>query len=144
MSTSKGLLTKNAPLFCIVKQAELYKSDDGHKGSRLSESQRRAAINIVFEACAEAQLSGLMKRPAFTAEIAKSLVGLRGEKQCIQFVKALIVEEEKCRHRIAMEYAIKAASEIRDTESLEMLVGAFEKSGFNLHTIGMLSSNAES
>ena len=144
MVTPKGVLTKNAPLFCIVKQAELYKFEVGYKGGRLSERQRRAAINIIFEACAEAQLSGLMERSAFTAEVAKSLVELGGEKQCIQFVKTLILEGAKCRHRIAMECAIKTASESRDTESLELLVDVYKKSGFNLHTIGMLSSNAES
>jgi hypothetical protein len=125
-----GVLTKNAPLFCIVKQGELYESNDGYKGTCLNEKQRRAAINIIFEACAEAQLSGLIKRPAFTAEVVRSLLALNGDTQCIQFVKTLIVDGEKCRHREAMEYAIKAASANQDNESLELLMKTFENSGY--------------
>jgi len=127
-------LTKNAPLFCIVKQGELYESDAGYKGYKISERQRRAAINLIFEACAEAQLSGLIKRPAFTAEVVRSLVSLNGEKQCIQFVKSLIVDREKCRHGVALEYAIKAASESQDNESLDILINAFERSGLKQKT----------
>lgn len=132
---TQGVLTKNAPLFCIVKQGELYESDDGYKGNRLTENQRRAAINIIFEACAEAQLSGLIKRPAFTAEVVRSLVALNGDKQCIQFVKTLIADGEKCKHKVALEYAIKAASSSRDSESLKVLIDAFEMSGFNVNTL---------
>jgi hypothetical protein len=125
-----GVLAKNAPLFCIVKQGELYESNEGYKGTYLDEKQRRAAINIIFEACAEAQLSGLIKRPAFTAEVVRSLLALNGHSQCIQFVKTLIVDGEKCKHRVAMEYAIKAAYSNDDRESLELLMGAFQYSGF--------------
>eukprot|EP00804_Cyclotella_cryptica_P015900 CCRYP_006390-RA/>CCRYP_006390-RA protein AED:0.02 eAED:0.02 QI:411/1/1/1/1/1/5/578/1448 len=135
---SQGVLTKNAPLFCIVKQGEIYASSDGSKNlANVTESQRRSAINIIFEACAEAQLSGLIKRPAFTAEVVRSLRALKGDKQCIQFVKTLIANEERCPHKIAMEYAIRAASEVRDFESLDMLVTAFEKSGYDSQSLSM-------
>ncbi|KAL7521510.1 hypothetical protein ACHAWX_006189 [Stephanocyclus meneghinianus] len=136
---SQGVLTKNAPLFCIVKQGELYASSDGSKNAaNFTETQRRSAINIIFEACAEAQLSGLIKRPTFTAEVVRSLRALKGDKQCIQFVKTLIAnEEEKCPHKIALEYAIRAASEIRDFESLEVLVASFEKSGYDSQSLSL-------
>lgn len=133
-----GVLTKNAPLFCIAKQGELYESNSGYKGSRLNEKQRRAAINIIFEACAEAKLSGLIKRPAFTAEVVRSLIALNGDMRCIQFVKTLITNGERCRHRVAMEYAIKAASKYQDDEALELLVSTYVTSGFNPQSIAEL------
>ena len=132
-------MTKNEPLFCIVKQGELYESDKGYKGTHLNESQRRAAINIIFEACSEAQRSGLIGRPAFTAEVVRSLAALKGDTQCIEFVKTLIVDGRKCRHRVAMEYAIKAAFVASDNESLTMLMDVFENSGFNPQAIDLTS-----
>lgn len=130
---TNGIIAKNAPLFCIVKQGELY----AIAGESLSEKKRRAAINLILEACVEANKSGLLKKHTFTAEVVRSLRVLRGNEECIRITRALISGGGKCRHRIAMEQGIYAAIEERDDHSLGMIISAFEESGYDSHRLSL-------
>ncbi len=123
----KGILTKNAPLYCIVKQGQLFAAT-GH--FRSAEKKAMAAINLILEACVEANRSGLLNDYKFTAEVVKSLRVLRGNKQCISIAKALISRELK--HKVALEEAIHAASEERDDDAFQQFVNFYEKSGYNV------------
>ena len=136
---SQGLLTKNAPILCIVKQGELYAADDNNVDDiAISERQRRSAVNLILEACAEANRSGLFKKHTFTAEVVRSLRALRGNKECIKIVLALISSNGgRCKHRIAMEEAIYAASEERDYDALEKILAAFENSGYDSRRLSL-------
>jgi len=122
----KGILTKNAPLHCIVKQGQLFSAVGEFP---ISERQAMAAINLILEACVEADRSGLFNDYTFTAEVAKSLRGLRGNKQCISIAKALI--SRKLKHKVAVEEGIHAASEERDDDAFQLFVNFYEKSGYN-------------
>jgi hypothetical protein len=127
----EGITTKNAPLECIVRIAQVY-GTDGTIETTLSEKQRRSAVTLILEACVEANLSGLIKKHTFTTEVVRSLRALKANKECIQVVvRNVIATGRKCRHRIAMEEAMYAALEERDHESLQLITEVFEKSGYN-------------
>ena len=129
---TEGIVVKNGPLMCIVSIADLYCSDDSRRNkSDMSERQRRSSVNLILEACAEARRSGFIKNHAFTAKAVRSLRALKANKECVQIVSALISDGSKCRHRIAMEEAIYAASEENDHVSFQLITDAFEKSGHN-------------
>lgn len=129
---TEGIVVKNGPLMCIVSIADLYCSDDSRRNkSDMSERQRRSSVNLILEACAEARQSGFIKNHAFTAKAVRSLRALKANKECVQIVSALISDGSNCRHRIAMEEAIYAASEENDHVSFQLITDAFEKSGHN-------------
>lgn len=131
----KGLVTKNDPLLCIVKIADIYGTAGRRVHGTLSTSQRRSAVNLILEACVEADRSGLMKRPAFTAEVVKSLRAMKANSECIQIVRALVSNKERSRHRNAMEEGIYASSEERDQESLQLFTRVFEQSGYDSRSL---------
>jgi hypothetical protein len=124
--SSEGTVAKHAPLMCIVKIAHLYDTD-GREGG-MSEKLKQSAINLILEACEEARRSGFMNSHTFTAEAARSLRSLKANKECVAMVRSLLSEGGKSRHRIAMEEAIRAASDERDHESLELFTDVYERS----------------
>lgn len=126
-----GVVAKNDPLLCIVKIAQLYETDGQINQGAFSEKLRRPAVNLILEACAAANKSGLFKSHAFTAEVVHSLRALKANKECIRLVLTLISQVDKCRHRIAMEEAMYAALEERDHESLQLITEVFERSGYD-------------
>jgi len=127
----EGIATKNAPLECIVRIAQVY-GTEGMIEDALSEKQRRSAVNLILEACVEANRSGLIKKHTFTTEVVRSLRALKANKECIQLVvRNVISTGRKCRHRIAMEEAMYAALEERDFESLKLITEVFERSGYD-------------
>ncbi len=128
---SKGIVVKNSPLMCIASLAELYGTDGQINTVTMAESQRQSSTSLLLEACGEARRSGFIKNHAFTAKVARSLRSLNANKECIQIVSSLVSGSGKCRHKIAMEEAILAASEERDYGSFRLITDAFEKSGFD-------------
>jgi len=135
----EGIVAKNAPLSCIVNIAQLYGTDGQIGEGALSEKQRLAAVNLIFEACAEAKRSGFIKNHAFTADVVRSLRALKANKECIRFVQTLTSNGDKCRHREAMEGAMYAALEIRDHQSLKVIMDVFEKSGYDSRRLSLQS-----
>ncbi len=129
--SSEGTLAKHAPLMCIVKIADLYETDGRVDEGGMSEKLKRSAINLILEACEEARRSGLMNSHTFTAEAARSLRDLKANKECVAMVRSLLSESGKSRHRIAMEEAIRAASDERDHESLELFTNAYARLGYD-------------
>ena len=127
---TEGIAAKNATLECIARIAQVY-GTEGRVDSVLSDKQRRVAVNLILEACVEANRSGLMKKQSFTATVAQSLRALNANKECIQVVLSVISNSHKSRHRVAMEEGMYAALEDRDSESLKMITDIFENSGFD-------------
>ena len=133
---SEGIVSKNDPLMCIVKIAQLYETG-GKRGESnalsLSEKQRQSSVNLILKACQQAKQSGFLKSYHFTTEAAKSLRALKANKTCIKLVRTLLPpdgdEFKKCKHKIAMEEAIYAAIEERDDESLQLITDVYDKSG---------------
>jgi hypothetical protein len=126
----EGISAKNGPLECIVRIAHVYDSD-GTIESNLPEKQRRSAVNLILEACVQADKSGLMTKQTFTTQVVRSLRALKANKECIEVVLTLISKGGKCKHRVAMEQAIYAALEERDSESLKLITDVFERSGYD-------------
>jgi len=127
----EGITTKNAPLECIVRIAQVY-GTEGTIETLLSEKQRRGSITLILEACVEANLSGLIKKHTFTTEVVRSLRALKANKECIHVVvRSVISTGRRCRHRVAMEEAMYAALEERDHESLQLITDVYERSGYN-------------
>merc|ERR1719203_822696 len=93
----EGIATKNAPLECIVRIAQVY-GTAGMIENELSSKQRRSAVNLILEACVEANRSGLIKKHTFTTEVVRSLRALKANKECIQVVvRNVITTGRKCR-----------------------------------------------
>lgn len=135
-----GTVAKHAPLMCIVKIAQLYDTDGRVNEGGMSEKQKQSAINLILEACEEARRSGLIQSHSFTAEAARSLRSLKANKECVKLVRSLLSDAgSKVRHRIAMVEGIRAASEERDHDSLQLLTDAFERSGYDLRRISLES-----
>jgi len=134
---SEGIVAKNAPLLCIVRIAQLYSTEGRINEDSFSEKQRRSAVNLILEACSEANRSGLIKSHYFTAEVVRSLRALNANKECIQMVRTLTSKGDKCPHRIAMEAAMYAALEERDLESFELITEVYEKSGYDSRRLSM-------
>jgi hypothetical protein len=128
---SEGRVVENSPLMCIASLAELYGTDGQINNVNMAESQQLSSISLLLEACGEARRSGFIKNHAFTAKVARSLRSLNANKECVQIVSSLVSGSGKCRHKIAMEEAILAASEERDHGSLRLITDAYEKSGYD-------------
>ena len=128
---ANGIVPKNDPLLCIVKIAHLYGTEGRRTEAALTPSQQRSAVALILEACVEANKSGLMRKPVFSAEVVRSLRAMKANKECIQIVRALVSNSERNRHRFAMEQAIYAASEERDQDSLHLFIQVYERSGFD-------------
>jgi len=128
---ANGIVPKNDTLLCIVKIAQLYGTEGRRTKTALTPSQRRSAVNLILEACVEADKSGLMRKPTFSAEVVRSLRAMKANKECIQLVRALVSNSERNRHKYAMEQAIYAASEERDQDSLHLFTQVYERSGFD-------------
>ncbi|KAL7551131.1 hypothetical protein ACHAWF_014330 [Thalassiosira exigua] len=126
----EGIAAKNAPLECIARIAQVY-GTEGRVESVLTRSQRRSAVNLILEACVEANKSGLMKKYMFTAEVARNLRALGANKECIQVVHSIISPGKKCKHKVAMEEAMYAALEERDNDSLQVITEVYELSGYD-------------
>lgn len=127
----EGVLAKNAPLYCIVRIAHLHDTEGRIKEVSLSDKQRRSAVNLLREACTEANRSGLMDSHFFTAEVVRGLRALKANKECIQMVRSLTSQGDKCKHKIAMETAMYAAYEEHDLESLDLITEVYEASGYD-------------
>lgn len=131
--SSQGILTKNAPLLCIAQQGDLY-SFDRHNASgknSLSERQRRSVVNLILEACVEANRSSLLQKHTFTGHVVRSLRKVKANKECIKIVRGLVANVGRCNHQVAMEEAIYAATEERDYDSLDIIINKFEESGYD-------------
>ena len=133
--SKQGALTKNAPLMCIAQQGDLYSTDKMFANSSgmasLSDRDRRSVVNLILEACVEADRSNLLQKHTFTAQVARSLRKINANKECIQIVRRLVSRVGRCHHQIAMEEAIYAATEERDYDSLEVFMNKFEESGYD-------------
>ncbi|KAK1737218.1 hypothetical protein QTG54_012085, partial [Skeletonema marinoi] len=131
--SNQGALTKNAPLMFIAQQGDHYSTDKQYASGKdsLSERDRRSVVNLILEACVEANRSNLLQKYSFTAHVARSLRKLNANKECIKIVRGLVSRVGRCHHQVAMEEAIYAATEERDYVSLEMIMKKFEESGYD-------------
>mmetsp|Transcript_25753 Transcript_25753/g.42517 ORF Transcript_25753/g.42517 Transcript_25753/m.42517 type:complete len:162 (-) Transcript_25753:240-725(-) len=131
--SKQGTLTKNAPLMFIAQQGDLYSTDKKNASGKksLSDRERRSVVNLILEACVEADRSNLLQKHTFTAHVARSLRKMNANKECIKIVRGLVAPFGKCHHQVAMEEAIYAATEERDYDSLELLLNKFEESGYD-------------
>ncbi|KAL7498774.1 hypothetical protein ACHAWT_008784 [Skeletonema menzelii] len=131
--SKQGTLTKNAPLMFIAQQGDLYSTDKKNASGKksLSDRERRSVVNLILEACVEADRSNLLQKHTFTAHVARSLRKMNANKECIKIVRGLVAPFGKCHHQVAMEEAIYAATEERDYDSLELLMNKFEESGYD-------------
>ncbi len=122
--SNQGALTKNAPLMFIAQQGDLYTTG-------LSDRERRSIVNLILEACVEANRSNLLQKHTFTAQVARSLRKLNANTECIKIVRGLVARVGRCHHQVAMEEAICAATEERDYDSLEVITTKYEESGYD-------------
>ena len=131
--SNQGALTKNAPLMFIAQQGDHYSTDKQYASGKdsVSERDRRSVVNLILEACVEANRSNLLQKYSFTAHVARSLRKLNANKECIKIVRGLVSRVGRCHHQVAMEEAIYAATEERDYISLEMIMKKFEESGYD-------------
>lgn len=119
---------------CIAQQGDLYSFDGQQYASgnkNLLERQRRSVVNLILEACAEANRSNLLQKYSFTAQVVRSLRKMNANKECIKIVRGLVSRVGRCHHQVAMEEAIYAATEERDYDSLEVIMNKFEESGYD-------------
>jgi hypothetical protein len=131
--SNQGVLTKTAPLMCIAQQGDLYSFDrqNASGNKKLSERQRRSVVNLILEACVEANRSNLLQKHSFTAQVVKSLRNMKANKEVIKIVRGLVGRVGRCHHQVAMEEAIYAATEERDYDSLEVIMNKFDESGYD-------------
>ena len=131
--SKQGTLTKNAPLMFIAQQGDLYSTDKKYASGNnsLSDKERRSVVNLILEACVEADRSNLLQKHTFTAQVARSLRKMNANKECIKIVRGLVARVGRCHHQVAMEEAIYAATEERDYDSLEVFMNKFEESGYD-------------
>lgn len=131
--SKQGALTKNAPLMFIAQQGDLYSADKHHASGMNSQSdrERRSVVNLILEACVEANRSNLLQKHSFTAQVARSLRKMNANKECIKIVRGLVTRVGRCHHQVAMEEAIYAATEERDYDSLEVIMNKYEESGYD-------------